>query len=45
MNQVKRHLGMVTHMEFDAHQTEETLAEIRHHWKGPFRFGAPDGGS
>lgn len=43
MNQVKPRLGMVTHMSFDAHQNEETVAEIRHHWKGPFRFGAPDG--
>ena len=22
---------------------EETVAEIRHHWDGPFHFGAPDG--
>jgi len=43
MNQVKPRLGMVTHMQFDAYQNEETVAEIRHHWKGPFHFGAPDG--
>ena len=43
MNEVKPRLGMVTHMEFDAYQNEETVAEIRHHWKGPFHFGAPDG--
>ena len=34
---------MTTHMEFDAYQNEETVAEIREHWKGPFHFGAPDG--
>jgi len=22
---------------------EETVAEVRHHWKGPYHFGAPDG--
>jgi hypothetical protein len=43
MNEVKPRLGMVTHMAFDAYQNEETVAEIRHHWKGPFNFGAPDG--
>ena len=34
---------MTTHMPFDAYLNEETVAEIRHHWKGPFHFGAPDG--
>jgi glyoxylase-like metal-dependent hydrolase (beta-lactamase superfamily II) len=43
MNQVKPRLGMVTHMAFDPYQNEETVAEIRHHWQGPFHFGAPDG--
>ena len=43
MSQVQPRLGMLTHMPFDAYQNEETVAEIRHHWKGPFHFGAPDG--
>jgi hypothetical protein len=43
MNEVKPRLGMTTHMAFDAYQNEETVAEIREHWKGPFHFGAPDG--
>ena len=43
MNEVKPRLGMTTHMAFDAYQNEETAVEIRHHWKGPFHFGAPDG--
>jgi len=43
MNEVKPRLGMTTHMEFDAYQNQETVAEIREHWKGPFHFGAPDG--
>jgi hypothetical protein len=34
---------MTTHMPFDTYLNEETVAEIRHHWKGPFHFGAPDG--
>jgi len=34
---------MTTHMAFDPYQNEETVAEVRHHWKGPFHFGAPDG--
>ena len=28
---------------FDPYLNEETTVEIRHHWKGPFHFGAPDG--
>lgn len=43
MNEVQPRLGMVTHMAFDAYQNEETVAEIRQHWDGPFNFGAPDG--
>ena len=34
---------MTTHMPFDPYVNEETVAEIREHWKGPFHFGAPDG--
>ncbi|MFP6655111.1 MAG: guanitoxin biosynthesis MBL fold metallo-hydrolase GntH, partial [Myxococcota bacterium] len=40
---IKPRLLMTTHMMFDAYQNEEAVAEIRHHWKGPFHFGAPDG--
>jgi ribonuclease BN (tRNA processing enzyme) len=43
MNEVQPRIGMTTHMEFDAYQNQETVAEIREHWKGPFHFGAPDG--
>jgi ribonuclease Z len=34
---------MTTHMNFDPFLNEETVAEVRHHWKGPYHFGAPDG--
>jgi hypothetical protein len=34
---------MTTHMTFDPWLNEETVAEVRHHWKGPYHFGAPDG--
>jgi ribonuclease BN (tRNA processing enzyme) len=34
---------MTTHMPFDPYINEETVAEVREHWKGPFHFGAPDG--
>ena len=30
-------------MNFDPFLNEETVAEVREHWKGPFHFGAPDG--
>lgn len=36
-------LFMTTHMPFDPYVNEETVAEVREHWKGPFHFGAPDG--
>lgn len=36
-------LFMTTHMPFDPYINEETVAEVRQHWKGPFHFGAPDG--
>ena len=42
-NQIQPRLFMVTHMDFDPYLNEETTVEIRHHWKGPFHFGAPDG--
>ena len=34
---------MTTHMSYDSYAVEETVAEVREHWKGPFHFGAPDG--
>jgi ribonuclease Z len=42
-SKVKPRLFMTTHMPFDPYVNEETVAEIREHWKGPFHFGAPDG--
>jgi ribonuclease Z len=41
-NKVKPRLAMTTHMPFDPYINEETVAEVREHWKGPFHFGAPD---
>ena len=42
-NQVQPRLFMTTHMDFDPFLNEETVAEVREHWKGPYHFGAPDG--
>ena len=42
-DQVQPRLFMTTHMPFDPYLNEETVAEIREHWKGPYHFGAPDG--
>lgn len=42
-NQVKPRMFMTTHMTFDPWLNEETVAEVRYHWKGPYHFGAPDG--
>ena len=42
-NEVKPRIFMTTHMNFDPFLNEETVAEVRHHWKGPYHFGAPDG--
>ncbi len=42
-NKVQPRLLMTTHMPFDPYVNEESVAEIRQHWKGPFHFGAPDG--
>ena len=33
---------MTTHMSHDPYLTEETVAEIREHWKGPYHMGAMD---
>ena len=40
---VQPRLFMTTHMAFDPYQNEETVAQVREHWKGPYHFGAPDG--
>jgi ribonuclease BN (tRNA processing enzyme) len=37
-NQVQPRLFMTTHMAFDPYQNEESVAEVREHWKGPFHF-------
>jgi hypothetical protein len=42
-NLVQPRLFMTTHMPFDPYINEESVAEIREHWNGPFHFGAPDG--
>jgi ribonuclease BN (tRNA processing enzyme) len=42
-NQVKPRLFMTTHQDFDPFLNEESVAEVREHWKGPYHFGAPDG--
>jgi len=42
-NEIQPRLFMTTHMPFDPYINEETVAEVREHWKGPFHFGAPDG--
>ena len=33
---------MATHYSYDPIFNNETVAEVRHHWKGAFAFGAPD---
>ena len=42
-NMVQPRLFMTTHMAFDPYQNEETVAQVREHWNGPYHFGAPDG--
>ena len=42
-NLVQPRLFMTTHMAFDPYQNDETVVEIREHWKGPFHLGASDG--
>lgn len=42
-NQIKPRMFMTTHMNYDPFNIEETVAEVREHWKGPYHFGAPDG--
>ena len=33
---------VATHYSYEAIFNNETVAEVRHHWKGAFAFGAPD---
>ncbi len=42
-NEIQPRLFMTTHMSYDPYVAEETVAEVREHWQGPFHFGAPDG--
>lgn len=42
-NKVQPRLFMTTHMAYDPYLAEETTAEVREYWKGPYHFGAPDG--
>jgi ribonuclease Z len=42
-NEVQPRLFITTHMPFDPYVNEESVAEVREHWDGPFHFGAPDG--
>jgi hypothetical protein len=42
-NLIQPRMFLTTHMPFDPYLNEETVAEIREHWKGPYHFGAPDG--
>ena len=42
-NLIQPRMLMTTHQDFDPFLNEEVVAEIREHWKGPYRFGAPDG--
>ncbi len=41
-DQIQPRLFMTTHMEFDPYYNNETVAQVREHWKGPYHFGAPD---
>jgi len=42
-SQIQPRILLTTHMPFDPYVNEETVAEIREHWDGPYHFGAPDG--
>lgn len=42
-NKVQPRLFMTTHMSYDPYSVEETILEVREHWKGPYHIGAPDG--
>ncbi|GEM81433.1 guanitoxin biosynthesis MBL fold metallo-hydrolase GntH [Vibrio superstes] len=41
-DKIQPRLFMTTHMPFDPYLNEETVAQVREHWKGPYHFGAPD---
>jgi ribonuclease Z len=41
-DQLKPRMAMTTHMSYDAYSNAELLSQIRHHYDGPFHFGAPD---
>lgn len=41
-DKLKPRMAMTTHMGYDTYSNPELLAEIRHFYKGPFHFGAPD---
>jgi hypothetical protein len=40
-DKIKPRMLMTTHMTFDLWLNEETVAEVWHHWDGPYHFGAP----
>ncbi len=40
---IEPRIMLTTHMPFDPYINEETVAEVRYHWDGPYHFGAPDG--
>jgi hypothetical protein len=42
-SKVQPRIFLTTHMNFDPFLNEETVAEVREHWDGPYHFGAPDG--
>lgn len=41
-NEVDPRICVGTHYTFDQAYNNETVAEVRQKWKGPFAFGAPD---
>lgn len=41
-SQTRPRLAMGTHVLYDAYSEAELYAQVRQHWKGPFRLGAPD---
>ena len=41
-NQIQPRLALGTGMQYDRLTYAEVLAEIRQHYQGPFRYGAPD---
>ena len=41
-NKVRPRMAMGTHVLYDTYSEAEMYAQVRTHWKGPFRLGAPD---